>query len=305
MAISVSHLSKHFGTQRAVDDLSFQVQDGEILGFLGPNGAGKSTTMKMLTGFLQPDGGTAEVAGYDIQEDSLAARRQIGYLPEHNPLHHDMYIREYLEWVARFYPLTNRRKHVQEMIERVGLTREQHKRIGQLSKGYRQRVGLAQALLHDPQVLILDEPTSGLDPNQLADIRALIRDLGRDKTILFSTHIMQEVAALCDRVAIIHRGRLVADGPVAELQQRLSGSQQVWVQTTKPIDGQAFAAIPGIQQVLPASDQTSFRLVVEEGQDVRAQVFRTAVSQGWELLELRLEERGVEEVFQELTKEEK
>ncbi|MGB3548652.1 MAG: ATP-binding cassette domain-containing protein, partial [Saprospiraceae bacterium] len=224
MPITVSNLTKIYGTQRAVDDVSFEARPGEVLGFLGPNGAGKTTTMKIITGYLPASEGSVTVAGHHVAEDSLAARRNIGYLPEHNPLYLDMYVREYLAYAGRLHkmsgkPLTAR---IEELIDLTGLEREQHKQIGTLSKGYRQRVGLAQALLHDPPVLLLDEPTSGLDPNQLAEIRELIRQLGREKTVVFSTHIMQEVQAVCDRVLIINQGKLVADDPIERLRERLS-----------------------------------------------------------------------------------
>jgi ABC-2 type transport system ATP-binding protein len=303
MAIEVDALTKTYGTQRAVDAVSFKAASKEILGFLGPNGAGKSTTMKMLTGYLEPDSGTARVNGLDIREHAVETRRHIGYLPEHNPLYLDMYIREYLEWVGRFYRIPRNRARVQDMIGMIGLGREQHKRIGQLSKGYRQRVGLAQALLHDPDVLILDEPTAGLDPNQLAEIRSLIRELGRNKTIIFSTHIMQEVAALCDRVVIIHRGSIVADGPVSALEQQLSGTQQLVVRTLDPVNADKLSKIPGVKHLSRLEDGRLFRLVVDGKQDIRADVFRCAVKEGWVLTELHLEARGVEDVFQELTRD--
>lgn len=303
MAVSVDQLTKTFGKQRAVDCVSFTAEEGQILGFLGPNGAGKSTTMKMLTGYLQPDEGTATVAGFDVVEEGISARRQIGYLPENNPLHTEMYILEYLEWVARFYAIENPKHRVAEMIDMVGLGRERHKKIGQLSKGYRQRVGLAQALIHDPAVLLLDEPTSGLDPNQLIEIRQLIRELGKNKTILFSTHILQEVAALCDRLIIIHKGKLVADGPVKDLLHQLTGTERVVVRLEKAIDGKAFAGIKGVQHVDRREGGKLFWLDIKGDEQVRANIFHTAVSQGWTLTELYAESRGVEDVFQQLTKD--
>lgn len=305
MAIVVDSLTKLYGKQHAVDGISFEARDKEILGFLGPNGAGKSTTMKMLTGYLEPDSGTASILGHDVIEEALACRRKFGYLPEHNPLYLDMYIREYLEWVGQFYQVPHLRSRVQDMIGMIGLRTEQHKKIGQLSKGFRQRVGLAQALIHDPEVLILDEPTAGLDPNQLVEIRSLIKSLGKNKTIIFSTHIMQEVAALCDRVVIIHQGKIVADGPVEELEQQLSGSQQLVVRTTSSFDGKAFSKIPGVLQCTSQEEGKLFRLVVRGEKDVRADVFQTAVREGLVLIELHMEARGVEEVFQELTKDAK
>lgn len=219
MSVVVKELAKHYGEQKAVNQISFEAKPGRILGFLGPNGAGKSTTMKMLTGYLQPTSGKAEVEGKDVQVEPLEAKKQIGYLPENTPLYMDMYVREFLSFVAQTYGLSNISKRVEEVIQQVGLTQEQHKKIGMLSKGYKQRVGLAQAIIHQPQVLILDEPTSGLDPNQLSDIRTLIKNLGKDRTVIISTHIMQEVEALCDDVIIINKGVLVANSSIDELKK--------------------------------------------------------------------------------------
>lgn len=220
MSIQVRDLTKLYGTQRAVQGLSFEVSPGEIVGFLGPNGAGKSTTMKILTGYLRPSEGQVSINGYDVLTQPMEAKRQIGYLPEHNPLYLDMYVREFLTFVGQLYGLKGQplRARIEEMIELCGLTVERRKKIGQLSKGYRQRVGLAQAFLHEPSVLILDEPTTGLDPNQLVEIRELIRTLGQNKTVLFSTHIMQEVEALCSRVLVINKGTLVANSPLEVLK---------------------------------------------------------------------------------------
>jgi ABC-2 type transport system ATP-binding protein len=221
MSIKIQNLSKIYGQQRAVDDISFEVNKGEIVGFLGPNGAGKSTTMKILTGYIPATSGTAEVNGMDVKKKPKAVKRSIGYLPEHNPLYLDMYVREFLEFVGSMYDLKGNslKNRVEEVIELVGLSLEKAKKIGQLSKGYRQRVGIAQAFIHDPEVLILDEPTTGLDPNQLIEIRGLIKQIGQNKTVIFSTHIMQEVEAICDRVIIINRGKIVADGNLNELKQ--------------------------------------------------------------------------------------
>ncbi len=224
MSVVVRNLAKHYGEQKAVNQISFEAKPGRILGFLGPNGAGKSTTMKMLTGYLQPTAGHAEIDGKNIQLEPLVIKKLIGYLPENTPLYMDMYVREFLSFVAETYGLKNRSQRVEEVIKLVGLTQEQHKKIGMLSKGYKQRVGLAQAIIHQPQVLILDEPTSGLDPNQLADIRALIKNLGKDKTVIISTHIMQEVEALCDDVIIINKGVLVANSSIADLKKEHSGA---------------------------------------------------------------------------------
>ncbi|MFN0291117.1 ATP-binding cassette domain-containing protein [Pedobacter helvus] len=224
MSVIVRNLAKHYGEQKAVNQINFEAKPGRILGFLGPNGAGKSTTMKMLTGYLQPTSGQAEIAGKDMKLEPLEIKKLIGYLPENTPLYIDMYVREFLGFVAETYGLKNRSKRVEDVIKLVGLTQEQHKKIGMLSKGYKQRVGLAQAIIHQPQVLILDEPTSGLDPNQLTDIRALIKNLGKDKTVIISTHIMQEVEALCDDVIIINKGALVANAAIADLKKEHAGA---------------------------------------------------------------------------------
>lgn len=220
MSIKVKELTKNFGQQKAVGGISFEAKPGRILGFLGPNGAGKSTTMKMLTGYLAPTSGDAEICGKSILNDALSVKRSIGYLPENTPLYLDMYVREFLTFVGQTYQVENLAHRVEDVIKQVGLTPEQHKKIGMLSKGYKQRVGLAQAIIHQPQVLILDEPTSGLDPNQLTDIRALIKNLGQDKTVILSTHIMQEVEAICDDIIIINKGRLVANTSLAELKKQ-------------------------------------------------------------------------------------
>lgn len=218
MSIKVKNLSKHYGQQKAVDEISFEAEPGKILGFLGPNGAGKSTTMKMLTAYLSPTSGDAEVCGKSILTNEIEVKQLIGYLPEHTPLYNDMYIREFLSFVGETYNVKNLTRRVEDVIKQVGLTPEQHKKIGMLSKGYKQRVGLAQAIIHDPSVLILDEPTSGLDPNQLTDIRALIKELGKNKTVIISTHIMQEVEAICDKVIIINKGKIVANNTILALK---------------------------------------------------------------------------------------
>lgn len=217
MSIWVDNVQKRFGTQRALNGVQLRIGKGEVVGLLGPNGAGKSTLMRLVTGYLPPTEGRVEVCGFDVAEAPLESKKRVGYLPEHNPLHEEMYVQEYLLFVAGLHQVAARKARVSEVIREVGLTPEQHKTIGQLSKGYRQRVGLAQALLHDPEVLILDEPTSGLDPNQLVDIRALIRNLGKDRTVVLSTHIMQEVEAMCDRVVLIRLGEIVADEPLADM----------------------------------------------------------------------------------------
>ena len=234
MSVKVEQLTKVYGTQKAIDQISFEAKKGEVLGFLGPNGAGKTTTMKILTGFIPPTEGTAEVCGLSVLEEPLAVRRKIGYLPEHNPLYKDMYVKEYLRFVAGMYQLSKPKNRIAEMVEMTGLEREQHKPIGALSKGYRQRVGLAQAMLHDPEVLILDEPTSGLDPNQLAEIRALIKKVGEEKTVIFSTHIMQEVQAICDRVVIIRQGELVANDTIDKLGTQVESGAMITLGLQQP-----------------------------------------------------------------------
>ncbi|GAB3197178.1 ABC-2 type transport system ATP-binding protein [Pontibacter aydingkolensis] len=303
MSVEVKNLTKIFGTQRAVDDISFSVQQGQILGFLGPNGAGKSTTMKIATCYLPPTYGTVVVNGFDVVKSPIEVRRNVGYLPEHNPLYLDMYVHEYLEFVASVYGLKSKyaKTRVQEMVELCGLTLEQGKKIGALSKGYRQRVGLAQALVHDPQVLILDEPTTGLDPNQIVDIRALIKQIGQNKTVIFSTHIMQEVAAICDKVVIINRGNLVADSDVASLQAGGKNEKVTLVEFEAPIDAVILQSIPGVLRAEQAQGNT-YRITSSKDADVRSNVFRIAAEQNWPLVGLRQEENSLEKIFQQLTK---
>jgi len=301
--VEVQHLTKTFGTQTAVNDISFTVRKGEILGFLGPNGAGKSTTMKMATGYLPPSAGSIVIEGYDVQTAPLEVRRRVGYLPEHNPLYLDMYVHEYLEFIGSVHGLKGslRRQRVQQLVDRVGLGREQNKQIGALSKGYRQRVGLAQALIHDPGVLILDEPTTGLDPNQIGEIRSLIRELGQDKTVIFSTHILPEVAALCSRAIIINRGQLVADSPVSELGGKARRETTIRAEFEQPIETAPLLALPGISHVAEETGNT-YRIRAAAGTDQRGAISRLAAQQGWVLLGLRQEEQSLEQVFQQLTK---
>jgi len=233
MSVEVNKITKLYGEQKALNEVSFSIKSGEIVGFLGPNGAGKSTLMKIISCYLPPSIGTIKVCGLDVMEQSMEVRKKVGYLPEHNPLYLDMYVKEYLEFVGRFYDVKKLNDRVKEMVEITGLTIEQNKKIGQLSKGYRQRVGLAQAIIHDPQVLILDEPTTGLDPNQLVEIRNLIKELGKNKTVMLSTHIMQEVQAICERAIIINHGKIVADDSIANLTQKNSNLEKVFQQLTK------------------------------------------------------------------------
>ena len=301
MSVIVSNLTKTFGDQRAVNDLSFEVKQGEILGFLGPNGAGKSTTMKMITTYLQPTSGTATVCGHDVIKDQMDVRRNIGYLPEHNPLYKDMYIKEYLQFIARIHKVDNAKNRIVELIETTGLQKEQHKLISSISKGYRQRVGLAQALLHDPDVIILDEPTSCLDMNQLIEIRALIKKLGETKTVIFSTHIMQEVQALCDRVIIINECKLVADDPIDMLQKRLKGEDVIYLELDKKYDASALESINGVNSVTRVSP-TEYTIGANNVTDIRPNIFHLATQQNWVILEMRREQKNVEYIFQQLTK---
>ncbi len=301
MSITVRHLSKVYGSRPAVNDISFSVAPGEIVGFLGPNGAGKSTTMKVMTGYLPPSSGSVLVCDQEVSQNP-AVRRHIGYLPEHNPLYLDMYVHEFLRFVGKVYGLRGAQltQRVAEMVERCGLTVEQNKKIESLSKGYRQRVGLAQAMLHDPQVLILDEPTTGLDPNQLVEIRQLIKSISADKTVLFSTHIMQEVHALCDRAVVINQGKIVADDQIKNL---LAGQEGVATFVAEfdvevPID--ELAAIEGVNTVALVSARV-YRLVSSQGMDLRPAIFRFAADRKLSLLGLRQEENTLESVFRELT----
>jgi ABC-2 type transport system ATP-binding protein len=301
MSITVDRITKLYGAQKALDNVSFSVGSGEIVGFLGPNGAGKSTMMKILTCFLPPTDGTATVCGFDTAKESLAVRRNVGYLPEHNPLYLDLYVREYLGFVAGLHGLKNRAARVKAMVEAVGLGPEQHKRIGALSKGYRQRVGLAQAMIHDPQVLILDEPTSGLDPNQLVEVRALIKNIGERKTVMLSTHIMQEVEAICDRVIIIDHGKVVADDKASTLRSGVQQREGLEVEFDREVKANVLLNIPGVQQV-KHKQGFAWILAHDAAHDIRPAVFRFAVDQGLQVLGMQKIERGLEEVFKELTR---
>lgn len=302
MAVKVEQLVKEYGTQKAVDQVSFEAATGEVLGFLGPNGAGKSTTMKIITCFIPQTSGTVTVSGFDTVSDPMEVRRRVGYLPESTPLYYDMYVKEYLQFVARIHKLgkqTNSR--IADMVELTGLGREQHKKIGQLSKGYKQRVGLAQAMLHNPEVLILDEPTSGLDPNQLVEIRALIKELGKEKTVILSTHIMQEVQAMCDRVVIVNKGKLVANDTPDQLQMRISGNSVVTAEFKQAVDEKTLMKIQGVSQVLQGKDGM-WQLYTNKKDDLREQVFLFAKQQGLTLLTLQQERASLEDVFHKLTK---
>ena len=298
MSITVHSITKEYGSQKALDSVSFTIGTGEIVGFLGPNGAGKSTMMKILTCYLPQTSGEARVCGFNVQDEPLEIKKRVGYLPEHNPQYLEQYVREYLGFVAGVHGAPKGR--VEEVIEQTGLTPEAHKTIGQLSKGYRQRVGLAQALLHNPEVLILDEPTTGLDPNQLVEIRKLIRQVGKDKTVMLSTHIMQEVEALCDRVIIINKGKIVADRPTADLKALLGGKAMV-VEFDAPVKAALMRGLEGVKSVKNISD-TVLRFEAEEGEDIRGEIFRAAVFQKRTILSSKEAEGTLEDVFRELTR---
>jgi ABC-2 type transport system ATP-binding protein len=303
MSIEVDGITKSYGSQLAVNQVSFKVRTGEVVGFIGPNGAGKSTTMKIITGTLPPDAGTVTINQLAALEHPRQIRRLIGYLPEHNPLYLEMYIREYLQYVAGLYQIRGRnaRDRIGRVIEMTGLAPEIHKKIGSLSKGYRQRVGLAQALIHDPEILVLDEPTSGLDPNQLVEIRNLIAGIGKEKTVLLSTHILQEVEAICDRVMIINKGALVAD-ELAEtlMEQGEHRTQTIHVELESPADAKIWGKLLFINHVKPIGDK-QFLLATREMRDVRADIFKFAVNQGLTILSLSLKKKSLEEVFREIT----
>lgn len=300
MSIQVSNISKRYGDQLALHDVSFDVSPGEVVGFLGPNGAGKSTMMKILTCYIPPTSGNALVCGHDVMEESLMVRNKVGYLPEHNPLYLDMYVKEYLHFVAGIYKLSNKKQRVKEMIDMVGLGLEQNKLIGALSKGYRQRVGLAQAMIHNPEVLILDEPTSGLDPNQLAEIRELIRNLGREKTVLLSTHIMQEVDAICNRVIIVNRGKIVADDDVATLMKQLGGQQVLVVEFSATVEIQTFKNLKGVAHA-ETIGENRYRIQYDPTNDLRETLFQFAVANKISVLALQQEQQKLEEIFKQLT----
>ncbi|MGX7667417.1 gliding motility-associated ABC transporter ATP-binding subunit GldA [Flavobacterium pedocola] len=298
MSIEVQNISKNYGEQKALDNVSFSVKKGEIVGFLGPNGAGKSTLMKILTTFLSADGGTASVNGFDVATSQKEVQKAVGYLPEHNPLYLDLYVREYLAFNADVYKAD--RARIEEVITLTGLTPESHKKIGELSKGYRQRVGLATALLHNPQVLILDEPTTGLDPNQLVEIRDLIRNIGKDKTVFLSTHIMQEVEAICDRVIIINQGKIVTDKNLDNLVSEVT-EQIIEVEFDKEITADLLATLPNIKSYRNLQN-TVWELTFETDEDMRSKVFDFAQNNGLRTLQLSLKSKNLEQIFREKTK---
>ncbi|MFN5346989.1 MAG: gliding motility-associated ABC transporter ATP-binding subunit GldA [Bacteroidota bacterium] len=301
MSVEVKNITKLYGTQRALDDVSFTVEPGQVVGFLGPNGAGKSTMMKIITCFLPQNSGTVSVDGFDVTADPIKVRERVGYLPEHNPLYHDMYVKEFLSFIAGIQlPSATVASRVKDMIEVTGLGAEQHKKIGALSKGYRQRVGLAQAMIHNPSVLILDEPTTGLDPNQLVDIRKLIKNIGKEKTVILSTHIMQEVEAICDRVVIINKGKIVADDKTSFLQQKSDSETIILVEFDKAVSSEKLSTITGIKKVLSVNDKT-YKVIGPKGQDLRPLIFNFAVQNNLAVITMQKEENSLESVFRQLT----
>lgn len=302
MSVVIQHLTKKFGSQFAVNDVSFTANSGEVLGFLGPNGAGKSTTMKMITGYLLPTSGTIEVCGDDVIQHPLEVKKNIGYLPEHNPLYLDMYVKEYLAFAAEIQGVkTGKKSLVQDLVHRCGLEVEQSKKIGALSKGYRQRVGLAQAMIHDPKVLILDEPTTGLDPNQIVEIRNLIKEISKDKTVIFSTHIMQEVQAICDKVLIVNKGNVVAYNNVKELSASNQENVVIKVSFEEEIDTSLLEMLEWVEQVENTGSGT-YKIRTTSQEDKRSELFAIVAEQKWKLIELSVESTSLEEVFQKLTK---
>jgi ABC-2 type transport system ATP-binding protein len=299
MSIEVKNILKQYGSQTAVNHISFTIQKGEIVGFLGPNGAGKSTTMKMITGYLEPTEGSATVCGIDVTTKPLAAKQKVGYLPESNALYHEMYVREYLGFVADVHTIVNKKIKIEEVIQQVGLTSEAHKKISQLSKGYKQRVGLAAALIHNPEVLILDEPTSGLDPNQIVEIRNVIKELGKQKTVLFSSHIMQEVQAICDRVIIINKGNVVADDQLSNLQT-VSKQAAVQVSFKEAIEAEWLQRLPAAKAVVKI-DAYTWELQSDDEDALRKQILSLAVEQNLNIVSLQSSSKSLEDVFRSLT----
>lgn len=302
MSIQVKNLLKEYGTQKAVNQLSFTAGKGEIVGFLGPNGAGKSTTMKIITGYLQPTAGEAWVCGINVSDAPLETKKKIGYLPELNALYYDMYVREYLSFIAGLHQLPDTKAAVEKVIETVGLTPESKKKIGQLSKGYKQRVGLAAALIHDPEVLILDEPTSGLDPNQIIEIRDVIRQQGQDKTVLFSSHILQEVEAICDRVIIINKGNLVADDTLTNLRKSASG-EVLSVSFKETVDRSILEQLPAVKEII-RSEANNWQLATHDSDQLRKQILALALQHNLNIVSLQSENQSLEDIFRSLTKKE-
>lgn len=302
MSISIENLSKFYGSQAAVNDLSFTASEGEILGLLGPNGAGKTTTMKIMSCFMPPSQGSAEIYGYDILKNPLEIKSILGYLPEHNPLYENMYVKEYLAFVAGIHRLHKPSKRIKNLIEQTGLEREQSKKIGQLSKGYRQRVGIAQAIIHDPKLLILDEPISGLDPNQLIEIRSLIKSLKKNKTIIFSSHILQEVESICDRVLILDQGQLVADKAIGELSMDAEQLETTRVRFMRALNQSELSMIEKLCIGFKSLDNKTFLLSSKQGEAIQERIFDFAVDHSNKITELYTEKEKLESVFKQMTK---
>lgn len=296
MSIEVKNLLKVYGTQKAVNDISFSVKKGEIVGFLGPNGAGKSTTMKMITGYLQPSSGEAIVCDVKVNENPISTKQKIGYLPESNALYYEMYVREYLAFIAEVHKVVTPKQKIEHVIQQVGLTPEAHKKIGQLSKGYKQRVGLAAALIHDPEVLILDEPTSGLDPNQIVEIRDVIKQLGENKTVLFSSHILQEVQAICDRVIIINKGSIVADDQLSNLLKKVHAGQVI-LEIKEEVDESFFQSIQNCIRL----NSTTWKFKTDNPDAVKKQLLQLSIEKNLNVLSLKSDENSLEDVFRSLT----
>ena len=301
MSITISNLTKNYGSQKAIDNISFNAANNEIVGFLGPNGAGKSTTMKIVTGYLRADSGSVLVNGINISTNSLEAKKQIGYLPEGNPLYYEMYVREYLGFIAELHKIkTGIKKRIEEVIDLTGLRIESNKKTGQLSKGYKQRVGLAAALIHNPNVLILDEPTSGLDPNQIIEIRQVIKNLGKNKTVLFSSHILQEVESICDRVIIINKGNIVADDTLSNLRLSNKSSHILIVQFSEKIDSQILLNIDVVQKI-EEEDPFIYKIQTLDSEALKKQILKLSLENNLNILSLRSETKSLEDVFRNLT----
>jgi ABC-2 type transport system ATP-binding protein len=300
MSVSVTKLTKIYDEQRAVDNISFEVKAGEVLGFLGPNGAGKSTTMKIITCFIPQSSGKVSVCGMDTLDDPLEVKKRIGYLPESNPLYYEMYVREYLKFIAGLHPeIKNKAQRIKDMIAVTGLEKEQTKKIGALSKGYKQRVGLAQAMMHNPQVLIMDEPTSGLDPNQIVEVRQLIKNLGKEKTVILSTHIMQEVQVICSHVVIINKGKIVANDTIEGLQKNKTDLYVINVSFKENVERAKLESVKGVQQVQKADDGT---WKVYCNKNLQEDIFRFAVENNLTILTLTQQTESLEDIFRSVTK---
>lgn len=301
MSIKVEHISKTYGTQQAVDSISFEVMPGEVVGFLGPNGAGKSTTLKMITGYLPKDTGNIFVCGIPVEGEAIPTKKKIGYLAELNPLYHEMYVREYLQFIGELYGVSNVKKRVDEVVGMTGLSAEMHKEIGQLSKGYKQRVGLAAALIHDPEVLILDEPTTGLDPNQIIEIREVIRSLGKKKTILFSSHILQEVESLCDRVIVINKGKIVADDRIEKLRDA-GAAASLRVQLKEKATKNIFENIPGLLNIEQV-DEHNWVFQTSDAEKLSKELLGFTLQHSLNIVSLQTQTRSLEDIFRNLTGE--